>query len=65
MIPPNKQDIWKLSSEEFNKWRRENDLPLLLKFFHESLPFFGEWQKKFKLTDDIIISHDHTGDFFL
>ena len=65
MIPVNKSDIWKLSSEEFNQWRRDNDLPKLMNFFHESLPFFSEWQQKFNLTDDIIMSHDHTGDFFI
>ena len=65
MIPINKSDIWKLSASDFNQWRRENDLPKLMDFFSESLPYFSEWQKKHKLTNEIIISHDHTGDFFL
>ena len=65
MVPENKSALWEFSSEEFNQWRRINDLPKLLNYFREILPFFEEWQKEFHLTDDLILSHNHTGDFFL
>jgi uncharacterized protein YjbI with pentapeptide repeats len=37
-------ELWEMEPEEFNQWRRDNDLPKLLEFFKEALPHFEEWQ---------------------
>lgn len=60
-----KTKLWHMSSNDFNEWRRNNDLPKLLSFFDRILPFFKERKQSYKLTNEIIISHDHTWDFFI
>ena len=50
-----KNELWKMSYEEFNKWRIENDFPRILKFFQEKLVGFSKWQKEYDLTDEEII----------
>ncbi len=58
------EELWKLPYEEFNKWRRENDLLKLFEHFKTVLPHFDEWLSEFNLTTEFILSTDQPGDFF-
>ena len=51
-----KDKLWRMSYEEFNKWRIENDFPRILKFFQDRLAGFGEWQKEYGFSDKDIIN---------
>lgn len=57
--------LWAMPKEEFNKWRRENDLPRLLAYFKSSLPNFQDWMTKFNITDNDFINLNHTSNFFI
>ena len=59
------QSLWKLSPEDFNTWRQENDLPQLLEFFRKELPHFDEWLLKFNITDTDFCLAPHTSQWFL
>lgn len=52
-------------SEDFNDWRRENDLPQFLAFANETLPHFGEWQEVFGVTDELFLQSNQTSEFFV
>ncbi len=39
----NATELWQLSPEQFNEWRRENDYPLIWTLLVASLPHFGDW----------------------
>src|SRR5665213_4471447 len=56
--------LWRLPKEEFNEWRRINDLPDLLGFF-KTLPRFSEWQTEQEFEDADILSVDHTSHLFV
>lgn len=58
------KELWELNIDDFNAWRRKNDLPKLLSFFEKSLPLFGEWLASNALTADIIIDSNKPGEFF-
>jgi hypothetical protein len=60
----NIDELWNMSSEDFNNWRRQNDLPKLLLFFNEYLPFFKEWQKDNGISNDYFLLSDNTSEFF-
>ncbi|RZK40311.1 MAG: hypothetical protein EOO90_15465 [Pedobacter sp.] len=57
-------ELWKLSSSEFNKYRRENDLKNLFEVFEKKLPLFNEWLESHKFSIDFILSTDKPGSFF-
>jgi hypothetical protein len=57
--------LWEMSPEDFNKWRRENDLPELLVFFQKSLPHFAEWQAVHKIDDTIFLALTEPSNFFM
>lgn len=57
--------LWMMSKDEFNKWRRENDIPKLLKYFKENMPLFKEWQIENAIDDSIFLSSDRTSEFFI
>lgn len=59
------EDLWKLSPEEFNSWRRSNDLPQLLNYFNRKLPKFSEWFSTFSIDNNIFLNAPHTGQWFL
>lgn len=61
----NQNDLWKMSPEEFNKWRQGNDLPRLLEFFKEELPFFKEWLSDSGISDRDFCLAPHTGEWFI
>jgi hypothetical protein len=48
---PDVARLWSLSKEEFNQWRRDNDLPGLLAFFRSTLPHFAEWLSEGSISD--------------
>lgn len=56
-------ELWALPYDEFNKYRRENDLPKLFKFFEEKLPKFIDWLEKNHLTTEFILNTDKPGHF--
>jgi len=64
MAYPKPSELWEMGSEEFNQWRRENDLKSLFEFFRERLPFFEEWLTANQLTIPIILETDMPGQFF-
>lgn len=57
-------ELWKLNPDEFNKWRRENDLKKLFQGFREALPHFDEWLAAYNFTIDFILGTDQPGSFF-
>lgn len=58
------EDLWKLNIDEFNQWRRENDLLRLFNCFQKKLPHFDEWLKEFNFTIEFILNTDKPGGFF-
>lgn len=58
------EELWKLSIDEFNQWRRENDLLRLFNCFQKTLPHFEEWLKEFSFTIEFILNTDKPGGFF-
>jgi hypothetical protein len=61
----NQNDLWKMSPEDFNKWRQDNDLPRLIEFFKEELPFFKEWLSDSDISDRDFCLAPHTGEWFI
>jgi hypothetical protein len=51
----NPNEFWEMNYDEFNKWRKENDFPRILKFFQDNLKDFLAWQKEFLITNDDLI----------
>lgn len=64
MSNPKPADLWNMSSVDFNKWRRENDLKHLFGCFQKTLPHFDDWLNKNNLTIDFILETDNPGHFF-
>lgn len=58
------EELWKLNIDEFNQWRRENDLLKLFKLFQKTLPHFEEWLEEFSFTIEFILDTDKPGGFF-
>lgn len=48
------KEHWSKTPEQFNKWRAENDLPILFSYFDIKLPGFLEWQKEYSLTRELL-----------
>lgn len=48
-------DLWKMDSDEFNKWRDENDFPRILDYFKKGFFHFTTWQKSFDISDEELI----------
>ncbi|WP_439510250.1 potassium channel family protein [Marinimicrobium koreense] len=59
------QKLWTLTPEEFNIWRQKNDLPKLLSFFKEELPYFEDWMSQWELSDVDFCLAPHTSGWFL
>jgi hypothetical protein len=57
-------ELWELNDEDFNKWRRENDLINLFDCFQKSLPHFDEWLNIHNFTISFILNTDKPGSFF-
>lgn len=57
--------LWTLNPDQFNLWRRQNDLPMLLAFFKEELPSFTEWLAEYGISDESFYLAPHTGEWFL
>ena len=64
-MPLSSQELWSLSAEDFNEWRRANDLPFLLEFFKNELPNFCDWMNEQGVTDEAFVKALHTGEWFL
>lgn len=60
----NAEDLWNMSPHEFNKWRAENDLPILFSYFHEILPDFNIWLETLKITEQDMYLTLNLGAFF-
>lgn len=56
--------LWSLSPEDFNSWRKKNDLPLLFGFFQEKLPKFNDWLEEFGIGQEAFINAPNTGVWF-
>ncbi|WP_437312345.1 hypothetical protein [Sorangium sp. So ce388] len=48
-------DLWKLSANEFNTWRKANDFPRIVAYFQNRLARFREWQTIFGVTDEHLV----------
>ncbi|MCE7044391.1 potassium channel family protein [Dyadobacter sp. CY312] len=60
----NIQLLWKLPVDQFNDWRRNNDLKQLFDHFEDVLPEFTQWRNTFSLSMEYILSTDQPGKFF-
>lgn len=56
-------ELWALPYDEFNTYRREQDLPKLFNFFQKTLPKFDQWLSENDLSIDFILSTDNPGQF--
>ncbi len=61
----NPEDLWRLPIEDFNRWRVDNDLPLLFELFCLKLPKFDEWLSLFNLDKRCFLIAPHTGEWFI
>ena len=50
----NATELWQLSPEQFNEWRRENDYPLIWELLVASLPHFDDWMTEQKIEKSVI-----------
>jgi hypothetical protein len=48
-------DLWKLSADDFNAWRRANDFPRIVAYLQKQLVQFQEWQTTFGVTDEHLV----------
>jgi len=46
---------WAMTAEQFNNWRKQNDIPTLLKFMKTRWKQFNEWQKEYGITDEALL----------
>ncbi len=44
--------LWNMSSEEFNEWRANTDLPILYRYFLRRLPDFAKWAAQFGVNEE-------------
>lgn len=49
--------LWRLSPDEFNEWRRNNDYPVILNLFEKKLPYFIDWMNDQGITRALIFEH--------
>lgn len=56
--------LWKQSPDEFNEWRRSNDLPLLFQYFLRKLPHFQVWLDSYGLDIPLLCRLVPTGEIF-
>lgn len=47
--------LWNMTAEDFNMWRRKNDYPRIIAFLKNKLPQFEDWMSIQKVSDDILI----------
>lgn len=57
-------DLWNLPKEDFNKWRRKNDLPNLFAVLRANLPHFEEWLEQTHITELEILDYEFISNFF-
>lgn len=50
----NATELWQLSPEQFNEWRRENDYPQLWELLVTSLPHFDDWMADQQIDKNVI-----------
>lgn len=50
----NATELWQLSPEQFNEWRRENDYPRIWALLVASLPHFDDWMAEQKIEKSVI-----------
>lgn len=48
-------ELWTLTGDNFNEWRKKHDYPKLLKSFNDKIPSFVQWKEKYGITDEQII----------
>ena len=53
-LEPN--EIWKISENNFLKWRKKHDYPKILNHFSNKLNGFEDWKKEFKLDNESLMS---------
>ena len=56
--------LWNLPIDEFNEWRANNDLPILLNFFKSTLPGFDRWLETFGIDAASFCRIVPTGEIF-
>jgi len=47
--------LWAMSPEDFNSWRRKNDYPRIISFLKEYVACFQEWMLEQKVTDEDLL----------
>ena len=58
------KQLWELPPNQFNQWRRENDLLKLFRNFKKNLPFFEEWMQEFQFDIEYLLKVDNPREFF-
>ena len=63
-VHDNIDELWSMSVNEFNKWRMENDLPILFEYFNNKLPCFKDWLEYNDFNIEYLIQVVPTGGIF-
>lgn len=56
--------LWHMDADEFNEWRRQNDLPQLFSFLSNKLPRYKEWLDYNNLSECYLLKVVPTGSLF-
>lgn len=59
-----RQLLWGMSVDDFNAWRRTNDLPVLVDYCQNRLPGFRDWMQEFSISVEDLLDAPHTGEWF-
>lgn len=57
----NPTTLWAMKPDAFNRWRSNNDIPILLEFFKNKLPHFNKWMHQQALSDREFCTTVNTG----
>lgn len=49
------QELWEMSPDNFNSWRREFDYPRIIAFFKENLTYFIDWLEEPFVEEQLLI----------
>ncbi|MFX1453432.1 MAG: potassium channel family protein, partial [Promethearchaeota archaeon] len=60
----NIQSLWNMSVDDFNQWRKQNDLPILFKYLATKLPGYNEWLSVNSFSTKYLLDIIPTGELF-
>jgi len=61
---PPPENLWAMEPRQFNEWRSQNDIPVLMEYLSKLLPRFGEWLETLPFDSYVINRFFPTGSLF-